>query len=164
MARKGQGKFETHVRPRIEDIVMWARNNVTEEEMAKNLHVSQNTFRKYKREHEILRKALSIGRSTADAMVENALHKKATGYYVKSEKPIKVKEVYFDEKGRKCEKEKIEVTLVDEYIEPDVGAQKYYLNNRLPELWKNKIENTLDGNLGIEIGIDFGEHFEDNNE
>lgn len=164
MTSKGLGKFETHVRPRIEDIVMWARNNVTEEEMANNLNVSPNTFRKYKREHEILRKALSIGRSTADAMVENALHKKATGYFIKTEKPLKIKEVYFDEAGRKCEKEKVEVSVVEEYIEPDVTAQKYYLNNRLPSIWKNKIENTINGNLAIEIGVDFGDHFEENNE
>ena len=64
------GKYETHVKPRLEEIEAWARNGFTQEEIAKKLGIVTSTFYDYKVQYSELGEAIKNG-ERADDLVEN---------------------------------------------------------------------------------------------
>ena len=58
---------------------------------------------------------------------------------------MKVRSTSYDARGRRIERE--EIVLADEqvYIQPNVKAQIFWLTNRAPERWRNKIEAAVSG-------------------
>jgi len=68
--------------------------------------------------------------------VENSLYKKATGYETKETVAAKVKDIYYDDKGNKCQKERLDTVEVVKEIPPDVTAIKFWLINRNKGRWK----------------------------
>jgi hypothetical protein len=107
-----------------------------EKDIAKRLGVSVSTFEQYKLDHPELLEALKSSKEVADYEVENSLYKKCVGTYVKVGKAFKCKEVYFDEEGRRCERETVQTVEVDEFIPPDTMAIVIWLNNRKPKDWR----------------------------
>ncbi len=104
----------------------WARDGLTDEQIAQNLRISQDTFYKYKKKYPEFSESLKKGKEIVDYEVENALLKKALGYTVtlKKEKVTKDGDV---------------VEIEEEiHIPADTTAQIYWLNNRKPKQWKNK--------------------------
>ena len=91
-------------------------------------------------------KALLDGKDFADRLVEDSLYKKAMGFYVFEQKAFKVKNIEYDESGKKIsEKEELQTAEERHYIEPDIKAIIFWLKNRKPEIWKEKIEeNSVD--------------------
>ena len=117
-------------------IKMWIRDGMLEKEIAKKLGVSVSTFEKYKAEHSELKEALKESKEICDYQVENSLYKKCIGHYAKESKAFKCKEVYYDEAGRRCEREVVRAIEVDTFIPPDTMAMAIWLNNRKPESWR----------------------------
>lgn len=89
----------------------WARDGLTDEQIANNLGISKTTFYKFKDEHSELSELLKKGKEVIDYQVENALLRNA--------------------------------------LDGNVTAQIYWLNNRKPNQWKNKRENTEGNNKEI---------------
>ena len=61
MAKRGRkSAYETVIKPHFDDILKWLRSGATEEQISKNLGISQQTFYKYKQEYteflELLKK------------------------------------------------------------------------------------------------------------
>lgn len=104
----------------------WARDGLTDEQIAKNLGIGKNTFYEYKKEHQDFSDSLKKGKEIVDYEVENALLKKALGYTVTLKK-------------EKVTKDGNVVEIEEEvHIPADTTAQIYWLNNRKPKQWKNK--------------------------
>ena len=102
----------------------WARDGLTQAQIAKNMGIALSTLKEWIKKYPAISAALKKGKELADYEMENALYKKGTGYTVTLRKPIKLKEVEYDNNGKKIsEKEKIEYAEVEEYIPPDVTAQ-----------------------------------------
>ena len=136
-----KGKYQEWLEPdgllRIEG---WARDGLTDEQISKNVGVSYSTFREWCKSYSALSAALKRGKAPVDLEVENALLKKATGYKVKVTKPIKVKtRKQLKDKGT-IEEEHIEYVEEEIYIPPDTVAQIFWLKNRRPSRWRDKIE------------------------
>lgn len=107
----------------------WARDGLTNEQIAGNLNIGKTTFYKMLKEHSELSELLKKGKEDIDYQVENALLKRALGYeYTETIKEIK-------ENGNKI------IKKTTKQVAPDVTAQIYWLNNRKPKQWRNKIEN-----------------------
>ena len=118
---KMEDKYMTNVKPRLEEVEEYARNGLSEKQIAYNLGVSYASFRNYKKKHEELRIVLQRGKEIIDLKVENALLKSALGYTYE--------EITY-EKGE-------EVKRVTKIIKPDVNAQRFWLMNRMPHKWKS---------------------------
>lgn len=106
----------------------WARDGLTDEQIAKNLGIGKNTFYQYKKEHQDFSDSLKKGKEVVDFEVENALLKRAKGYttVLKKEKVTKFGDV---------------VEVEEEmHVPPDVLAQIFWLKNRKPKQWKDKID------------------------
>ena len=145
-----KGKYQKWLEP--ENLILlegWARDGLTDEQIAKNMGISRDTLIQWKKKHPDISDTLKKGKEVVDIEVENALLKKALGYNAQVNKTFKVKEVYYDDKGRRCEKEKL-VTAVDEiHIPSDTTAQIFWLKNRRPDKWRDKQKEETDTTSAI---------------
>ena len=53
-----QSKYDTHVKDKLILVEGWARDGLTEEQIARNLGISYSTFKDYKNKHSALLTAL----------------------------------------------------------------------------------------------------------
>lgn len=124
---------------RAEVISTWARNGLTKEEIAEQMGTSRSTLAAWEKKCPDISDALKTARAYADARVENALFKKAVGYKVLVPREIRTKKIKYNKDGRKAsETEEIGIQMVEEYIQPELGAIAFYLKNRLPDRYRDK--------------------------
>ncbi len=129
----------------------WCRDGLTEEQIANKLGISRATLEIYKKEHQDFLDTLKRGKEVIDIEVENALLKKVTGYNAEIKKTFKVKEVYYDNEGHRCEKEHLESAIDEVHIPADTTAQIFWLKNRKPKEWRDKQEVQHSGSVGVTI-------------
>lgn len=116
----------------------WARDGLTDDQIAHNMGIAYSTFRDWRDKFPALSAALKQGKAPVDIQVENALLKKALGFTVSIKKPIKLKtKRQLKDKGT-IEEEHIEYADEEVYIPPDTLAQIYWLKNRKPNRWRDK--------------------------
>lgn len=124
-----KSKYFTHVKPRLEQIAAWCRNEgALDKDIVKRLGVGMSNYMRYKLDYSELREALK-SKDEVDNMVENALLKRALGFKEKVRKPMKIRVDQYTES----------VVYVDEetYYPPDTTAQIYWTKNRRRDKWAN---------------------------
>jgi hypothetical protein len=76
-----KGKYEKWLTTEgLLQLEAWARNGLTDEQIAKNMGVSVATLYNYKKVHLEILESLKKGKEVVDIQVENALLKRALGY------------------------------------------------------------------------------------
>ena len=124
-----KGKYEYWITPEgLLKIEGWARDGLTDEQIAENIGISRSTLNMWKNRYSDISDTLKRGKDVIDLQVENALLRRALGYEYKE-----VKEKY--EYGKMTEK-----TVTKKEVVPDVTAQIFWLKNRKPEKWRDKPE------------------------
>ena len=126
MARKS--KYDTHVKPYLDEIQGWAMSGLTDEQIAINLGINEATLYRYKKEYCEFCEALKKGKDIADAQVVNALFKTATGF------------TYYEDIATATG----EVVQAQRYAKPNTTAQIFWLKNRQPDRWRDKTEVKAD--------------------
>lgn len=118
----------------------WARDGLTEEQIAHNMGITRETLRVWKNKFPAISSALKKGKEVVDIEVENALLKKAMGYNVEVKKTFKVRIVDYDQDtGKKImEREELQTGVDEVHIPADTTAQIFWLKNRRPESWRDK--------------------------
>lgn len=143
----GRGKYEYWL---TDDGLLliggWARDGLTEEQIAKNIGVTRKTLFNWRQKHLPILHALKESKEIADREVENALYKKATGYTTTITKPMKVKKAYI-ERGIRKELEEIVQVDTEVHIPPDVTAMIYWLKNRKRDTWRDRPDVSTDETL-----------------
>ena len=129
-------KYEYWLTPEgLSKIEGWARDGLTDAQIAQNMGINQSTFYKWQGEHKEFLEILKKGKEPANLAVENALYKLATGYTVKLRKPLKVR--------RRGGNEEIMYADEEIYVKPEVAAQVFWLKNRMKDKWRDKPEVEL---------------------
>lgn len=105
----------------------WARQGLTDEQIAKNMNISYSTFREWKKKYSAVSAALKRGKAPVDFEVENALLKRAIGFEYEETETI-IEEI--DGKQKKRVKKIKKVAL------PEISAIIFWLKNRKPEQWR----------------------------
>lgn len=154
--KKRLTKYEINILPRIPEIKAYMREGGTEVGVAKQLGVGYSTFRKYKNEHPEFRAALLEGETPANLKVENSLFERCLGGERKVEKAMKLKTVTYENGKRVKEEERVEIVTETVFIPPDTPAIKFWLINRLPDKWRDKVDTSLSDPEGNAIRIEFG--------
>lgn len=131
----------------------WARDGLTDEQIAHNMGISRKTLAEWKKKYGDIGDTLKRGKEIVDIQVENALLKKAIGIKETVKKAIKVREVKYNEGKRVSEKEHIEYVDEEVFVPPDTTAQIFWLKNRQPDKWRDKVENVNTNQPGREIKI-----------
>lgn len=133
MAKVGaKGKYAEWLTP--DGLILlsgWARDGLTDEQIAHNMGITTSTFYEWKNRFADMAEALKKTKVIVDMEVENALLKRALGYFVEEEKVIES-----EKDGKRVEKTR-------KHIPADVTAQIYWLKNRKKEAWRDKQEQEV---------------------
>ncbi len=108
----------------------WARNGLTDEQLANNIGINVATLYTWKNKYSEINDALKRGKEVVDIEVENSLLKAAKGYFVDEEK------TYISEVNGVVTKRK---EITKKYIAPNTTAQIFWLKNRKPIEWRDKV-------------------------
>ena len=110
----------------------WARDGLTDEQIVHNMGIGLRTFYEWQEKFPQFAQAIKKGKSPVDIQVENALLKRALGYDYEEA----ITEIEEMGEGR----QKKQVRKVKKHMPPDVTAQIFWLKNRRPGRWRDKIE------------------------
>ena len=115
----------------------WARDGLTNEQIASNMGIAESTLYNWKNDHLEILEALKKGKEVADYQVENALFKRALGFrYVEVTK-----------EGGVVTKE------VTKEVAPDTTAAIFWLKNRKPHEWRDKQEISHTGKMDHRLDV-----------
>ena len=79
--QRAKGKYQEWLEPdKLILLEGWARDGLTDEQIAKKMDINVATLYRWKNNHCEIRKALKKGKEVVDRLVENALLKRALGY------------------------------------------------------------------------------------
>lgn len=104
----------------------WARDGLTDEQIAKNIGISRSTLNEWKKKYSDISDTLKRGKEVIDRQVENSLLKRALGYE-------------YEEVSEKFEYGVLtERKVTKKQVVPDTTAQIFWLKNRKQEEWRDK--------------------------
>lgn len=140
-----KGKFHEWITPEgLLKIEGWARDGLTDEQVAHNIGIRRETLYTWKKEYPNINNALKRGKEVIDRQVENALLKRALGYEFEEI----THEQSWNEKKNKYEL--LISKVVTKQVAPDTTAQIFWLKNRKPAEWRDKREHEHSGTMQID--------------
>lgn len=157
----------------------WARDGLTDEQIAHNMGIGVRTLYIWKDKYVQILQALKRGKEVVDRQVENALLKRALGYdfeevtYVSVEvgreeydERIDAEVDVFNQQNPKATAEErlrfiasiprtkeVVSKRVAKQVAPDVTAQIFWLKNRKPQQWRDKQEIEHSGGLDNKLDL-----------
>lgn len=128
-----KGKYEQWLTEEgLLQLEAWARNGLTDEQIAHNMGIAYSTLRVWRDKYSALSAALKRGKEVVDIQVENALLKRALGYSYKET----TRESQFNPQTEQYEM--VVTKEVTKEVVPDTTAQIFWLKNRKPDEWRDK--------------------------
>lgn len=113
----------------------WARDGLTDKQVAHNMNIAESTLHEWKKKYSVLSESLKRGKEVVDRQVENALLKRALGYE-------------FKETTQELTEDGMRVTkVITKKQAPDTTAQIFWLKNRKPQEWRDKQETEISGHI-----------------
>ncbi len=105
----------------------WARDGLTDEDIANNIGIVSSTLYEWKKKHPEISEVLKKYKEIPDYTVENSLYKRANGFECtyKTQKVTKDGDVV-----------DYKVTV---YYPPDPTSMIFWLKNRQPKKWRDKV-------------------------
>ena len=141
-AKKNVGGRPTKYRAEFaEQARKLTRLGATDKELAEFFDVTEQTINTWKKRHPEFLESLKTGKALADAEVAEKLFQRATGYEHKAVK------ISASPDGKE------HVTEFTERYPPDTTAAIFWLKNRRPDLWRDRIDTTLSGPNGGAVQI-----------
>ena len=142
-----KGRYEEWLQPEgLLKIEGWARDGLTDKQIAHNIGITEQTLNVWKNRFPSFFESLKRGKEVIDREVENALLKRALGYsYIETTKeslPV------IDPMTGEITGYKLQVTkTVTKEVQPDTTAQIFWLKNRKPDMWRDKQNVHVEGNI-----------------
>lgn len=112
----------------------------TDMELADFFEVSVRTIYRWKAEHQEFCQAIAVAKDIADERVERSLYNRAVGY---SHDAVKI----FMPAGANAP---VYAPYV-EHVAPETGAAMFWLKNRRPEKWREKVTQEVTGADGAPL-------------
>ncbi|KIL46169.1 hypothetical protein [Jeotgalibacillus campisalis] len=100
----------------------WARDGLTDEQIAHNIGIRRETLYDWKKKHPNITNALKKGKEVIDRQVENAMLRSALGFHYEEDHVTPGGDVF----------------RVEKYERPNTTAQIFWLKNRKPKQWRDK--------------------------
>ncbi len=123
-----------------EQVEKLCRLGATDAQIADFFGVGKTTINTWKRKHPEFLASLKRGKLIADMKVADALYRRALGY---SHEAVRI----FMPAGA----EKPVYASYTEHYPPDTTACIFWLKNRRPDLWRDRKEHAVSGDLTVNI-------------
>lgn len=121
----------------------WARDGLVDEQIAKNIGIVPATLYVWKKKYPEISEALKKGKEIVDVEVENALLKRALGYSYDEVTKERVLNEFTGEEKMAATK------IVNKEVTPDTTSMIFWLKNRKPEVWRDRKETEITGNMTV---------------
>lgn len=128
---------ELEIEDKLPLVEGWKRDGLSDEQIGKNLGVSYATLKEWKKKYPAFLAAIKKGKEVSDYELENALHKRAIGYYYEEETVTN--------KG--------DVITVRKYEHPNPTALIFASKNRLPHKYRDKQDLEHTGNMNHKVDM-----------
>lgn len=115
-------------------------NGATDEDLAQAFDVSARTIYRWQAAHPEFSQALKVGKELADERVVRSLYHKAVGYTFDA---VKITQY----EGTPV------IVPYQEHVPPDTAAATFWLKNRRPEDWREKVSQEHTGKDGGPLEI-----------
>ena len=153
-----RGKYKAWLEPAGLERLAEMAARLTDAEMAREMGVSSSTFYDWLKKYPEMAEAVTGARAGADARannerVESSLFELACGCVRKIKKPIKVRSTSYDARGRRVDRERVVYADEEVFVPPNVKAQIFWLTNRAPERWRNRIEAAVNDESGVSFAF-----------
>lgn len=126
----------------------WARDGLTDSQIAGNIGIKKSTLYEWKKCYPEIPEALKRGKEVVDVQVENALLKRAMGYFYTEVTRERIKTI--DPETGEVTGSSMEATKeVTKEVAPDVTAQIFWLKNRKPKIWRDKKDLGVEGTMDV---------------
>lgn len=119
-------------------VTKWRGEGAELDDIADKLGIHRSTLFDYQKKYKDFADALKRGKEIMDGEVENSLIKECVGYFY-DETTTTTTAIVDKRTGEITDLEKVETRKVHKYARPSATAIAYYLNNREPKKWKNKV-------------------------
>ncbi len=116
----------------VEQARKLAQLGATDREVADFFNISDRTIYNWRHAHPEFADALQVGKKAADDRVEMSLYRKATGYSYDAVKIMAFEGVSFEH-------------AYVEHVPPSDTACIFWLKNRKPKEWRDKVEHEHGG-------------------
>lgn len=134
--------------PNIHDEVIWMLKScgIEDNEIAEKMGIDYSTMFRWLKKNESFREKYEEGKELASAKVQRSLYERAIGY----EKEEMDTKISYDKDGNA---KPVTVTKKVKHIPGDIQAQIFWLKNRVPEHWKDKVEAEITGGDGLAYSL-----------
>lgn len=141
MKEKKRGR-PTKYDPKIHDAKAFSYfcRGYTNALVAKKFGISPRTLDYWIEAHESFRESVIDGRKVSNSENELKLFKISQGFYKEVEKPFIVKG-------------KVEIVTYKEYFPPNFSALRFLMTNRMPQDYRDKVEETQEKETETQIEI-----------
>lgn len=119
----------------------FARRGLSDTQIATNLNINIDTYYRYQKVYPEFYEAIKRGKGPIDIEVENALLKSALGYDYEE---VHTEIVKGSSDGSK---QSLKKKIVKKHQPGNLGAQIFWLVNRLPMIWKQRKDDDKKDNL-----------------
>lgn len=136
-------KYDEDYHPKI--ALKLALTGFIDEQMADFFEIATSTYYEWLKKYPAFSESIKSGKIVADSNIASSLYTKALGQTKKVQKAIKLKET----KTGIGSTERVEMVEEEIYIPPDTTAQIFWLKNRQPKAWRDKVESdvTIKGSI-----------------
>ena len=125
----------------------FARRGMIDKEIAQKLGIHIDTLYEYQKRFSEFSDAIKRGKFPVDVEVENALLKRARGFeYEEIQTEYNVKDLKDDEQAKP-----VKVRRTKKIVVGDVTAQIFWSKNRRPQLWKDRHNIDVTGDMNIKV-------------
>jgi hypothetical protein len=131
-AKKGRGRPTVYRPEFVDQVRKLCRLGAADAELADFFGVNVLTVHRWKKTHPDFCNALKDGKQLADAEVADKLFRRATGF---SHPDVHISNYQGE----------VTVTNITKHYPPDTVACIFWLKNRRPDLWRERIDPAQDG-------------------
>lgn len=137
-----KGKYADWISPDgLTTVLGFAREGLSDEQIALKMEISLSTFYEWQNKYPDFSDAIKKGKAPVDIEVENALLKRALGYDYE-EVITEIEEIPAGKgpDGQQIIRQKKHIRKITKHQPGEVSAQIFWLKNRRPGRWRDKIE------------------------
>ena len=128
----------------------------TDKDLTSFFGICKSTLSNWKKQHADFNLAILNGKKAADMEVAASLYQATLDRIITTKQAIKCKEVYYDENGKRVEKERVEIVEVEKHIPADFRSQQFWLKNRNPQQWSDKHDEDTETDKSVTLNLGSG--------